>query len=325
MPVALPPDRAKLATRPVLTGSVSTLKTNGIGIVAVASLAAAATRLLLSVTMTATRRWTRWPSAPVADRIGRPASGTRLLHFVPRRSKFRGGPRGKQPRRPLRQWPTWQRRTPDHRQRRLLSRRSKRPRRRSTDPGDKLAPPHQHALSIWTIYRSRVTWGTNKKRAETPFWPHSDGSSALGISGPAEVVPVRASIGIGTRRCQSSSSSGVYCGASVRPHLARAGADVSGLRRCVPRDRGAVCFGLRRHLLRAAVDGPRTAGYRPRCRRVRFVDAGVGVVVGQSMMTPVARGPITPLATRSSFASLPAQRGERVRSSGSAIAQPYVP
>jgi hypothetical protein len=52
MPVTLPPGRAKLATRPVLTGSVPTLKT--IGIIAVAPFAVAM-RVLLSVVMTATR------------------------------------------------------------------------------------------------------------------------------------------------------------------------------------------------------------------------------------------------------------------------------
>jgi hypothetical protein len=46
MPVALPRGRAKLATRPVLTGSIGTLKT--IGIVIVAALAAVAMRVLLA-------------------------------------------------------------------------------------------------------------------------------------------------------------------------------------------------------------------------------------------------------------------------------------
>jgi hypothetical protein len=58
--------------------------------------------------------------------------------------------------------------------------------------------------------------------------------------------------------------------ASVRPHLACVGADVSGFRRCITRHRSAVCFGDRR------------------CRGVRSADESVGVVVGQSVMTVVA-------------------------------------
>src|SRR5262245_16420746 len=57
MPVALPPGRARLATRPSLTGSSPTPKT--IGIVAVATLAASDAGLLPGVAITATRRRTR--------------------------------------------------------------------------------------------------------------------------------------------------------------------------------------------------------------------------------------------------------------------------
>jgi hypothetical protein len=56
---ALPPGRGKLATRPALTGSMGTLKTIGIGIVAVAALAAAAMAAPLGVAMAATRRGMR--------------------------------------------------------------------------------------------------------------------------------------------------------------------------------------------------------------------------------------------------------------------------
>src|SRR5215467_1158957 len=57
IPVALPPGRARLATRPVLTGFSATPKT--IGIVAVAALAASAVKLPPGVAITATWRRTR--------------------------------------------------------------------------------------------------------------------------------------------------------------------------------------------------------------------------------------------------------------------------
>src|ERR1700738_5605593 len=70
-PVALPPGRARLATRPSFTGSSPTPKTSGI--VVVAALAANAAGLLPGVAITATRRRTRsatsdgrrsyWPSS----------------------------------------------------------------------------------------------------------------------------------------------------------------------------------------------------------------------------------------------------------------------
>src|SRR5215831_21288575 len=56
MPVALPPGRARLETRPSLTGSWPTPKT--IGIIVLAALAASA-GALESATITATRRRTR--------------------------------------------------------------------------------------------------------------------------------------------------------------------------------------------------------------------------------------------------------------------------
>jgi hypothetical protein len=56
-PVALPPGRSRLATRPIFTGSAPKLKT--IGIVEVAALAAIAAGVLPGVTMTSTRRRTR--------------------------------------------------------------------------------------------------------------------------------------------------------------------------------------------------------------------------------------------------------------------------
>src|SRR4029450_13531175 len=54
-PVALAPGRARVATRPGLTGSSHKPKT--IGIVVVAALAASAAGVVPGVAMTATRRW----------------------------------------------------------------------------------------------------------------------------------------------------------------------------------------------------------------------------------------------------------------------------
>ena len=57
MPVALPPGRARLATRPSLTGSSPTPKT--IGIVVVAALVAIAANVVPTIAITAPRRRTR--------------------------------------------------------------------------------------------------------------------------------------------------------------------------------------------------------------------------------------------------------------------------
>src|SRR5262249_41482221 len=95
MPVALPPGRARLATRPSLTGSSPTPKT--IGIVVVAVLAASEAGLLPGVAITATRTADKvGHERRQAVRIGRPASGTPPPHFDPRRSRFRLGPYGMQ-------------------------------------------------------------------------------------------------------------------------------------------------------------------------------------------------------------------------------------
>ena len=98
-PVALPPGRARLATRPSLTGSSPT--PNTIGIVAVAALAA--------IAAAGCRAWRSrphdggpgQPSAPAGDRIGPPASGTRPSRSGPRRSRFHQAPCGTRPHGPL--------------------------------------------------------------------------------------------------------------------------------------------------------------------------------------------------------------------------------
>src|SRR5262249_6053141 len=78
MPVALPPGRARLATRPILTGSSPTPKT--IGIVVVTALAASEAATLLDVAITAKRRRTR--SAMSDDRRSNwPLSQWHVLAF----------------------------------------------------------------------------------------------------------------------------------------------------------------------------------------------------------------------------------------------------
>jgi hypothetical protein len=69
--------------------------------------------------------------------------------------------------------------------------------------------------------------------------------------------------------------------------------------------------GLVSHLLRAAVDGSRTAGRRSRCRGVRSADEGVGAVVGQSMMDGGRSGPTFPPVTLGRLIPAPGWQGER--------------
>ena len=140
MPVALPPGRARLATRPSWTGSSPTPKT--IGIVAVAALAASARR--------AAGRGDHGHLA--ADQIGHQRRQAIVLALQPvvldrhvlafdvagfveafaeRGHKARGGIG-----RPASD-------KPDHRQRRLLRARRERPsRRRAAEKRDELASPH---------------------------------------------------------------------------------------------------------------------------------------------------------------------------------------
>ena len=90
IPVRLPPGRARLATRPSLTGSSATAKT--MGIVVVAALAANAARDLRS------RRSRRpvgepdRPPAPAADRFDSRPSGIRSPRSRPRHSRCPSGP-----------------------------------------------------------------------------------------------------------------------------------------------------------------------------------------------------------------------------------------
>ena len=92
-PVRLPPGRARLATRPIATGSPSVWKTTGI--VEVACFAASAEASPPSVTITSTLRPTRSAAKAGSRSSGPPPSDIRSQRFVPRRSRFRSAPRGK--------------------------------------------------------------------------------------------------------------------------------------------------------------------------------------------------------------------------------------
>ena len=91
-PVMLPPGRARLATRPALTGSSPVMKT--IGIVVVAALAASApTALNAAITARLAGRPAR-PRAPAADPADCRPSGTRSRRCGRRRSRLRSAPAG---------------------------------------------------------------------------------------------------------------------------------------------------------------------------------------------------------------------------------------
>ena len=87
MPVKLPPGRARLATRPSLTGSSPTPKT--MGIVVVAALAASVPVELGAWRSRPLAGGPDRPPAPAGDRIDPPASGIRSSRFVLRRSRLR--------------------------------------------------------------------------------------------------------------------------------------------------------------------------------------------------------------------------------------------
>jgi len=73
-PVTLPPGRARLATRPVPTGSPAAAKTMGMTDVACM---AAAIKLVPAVTMTSTLRWTNSAAISAARSVRPPPSDTR--------------------------------------------------------------------------------------------------------------------------------------------------------------------------------------------------------------------------------------------------------
>ena len=82
MPVTLPPGRARLATRPTLTGSVPIKKT--IGIVWVAALAASAPGVLPTTAITATSRRTKSIASAGSRSLCPPPIGIRSLRCGPR-------------------------------------------------------------------------------------------------------------------------------------------------------------------------------------------------------------------------------------------------
>ena len=139
IPVRLPPGRARLATRPSLTGSSATLKT--IGIVVVAALAANAAASSGRGDHGDLCGEPVRPPAPAADRVDSRPSGIRSPRSRPRHSRSPSGPgemRADGPRLRRAMW----REEPDHRHRRLLRARRERPRRRAAEQRDELAPSH---------------------------------------------------------------------------------------------------------------------------------------------------------------------------------------
>ena len=90
MPVRFPPGRARLATRPSLTGSSPTTKT--MGIVVVAALAADAARMPPIATITATWRRTSSAASAGSRSIDSPPSDIRSLRSRPRHSRSPSGP-----------------------------------------------------------------------------------------------------------------------------------------------------------------------------------------------------------------------------------------
>ena len=139
IPVTLPPGRARLATRPSLTGSSPTVKTIGIVVVAALAASAAACRPVAAITAT----WRRTNSAASAGSRSILTLGPAVFdrHVLdPRRSRSPSGP-GEMPRRrcrePVRRLAVEK---PDHRHRRLLRARRERPRRRrAAEQRDELA------------------------------------------------------------------------------------------------------------------------------------------------------------------------------------------
>ena len=90
IPVRLPPGRARLATRPSLTGSSPTMKT--MGIVVVAALAANAAAVPPSRRSRRPAGEPVRPPAPAADRFDSPPSGIRSPRSRPRHSRCPSGP-----------------------------------------------------------------------------------------------------------------------------------------------------------------------------------------------------------------------------------------
>ena len=140
MPVALPPGRLKLATRPSLTGSSPMPKT--IGIVVGRSFCGKRSGVLPGVAITATRRWTKsamsagrrsyWPSSPVV--FHRHVLAFDITGFVEALAERTSNAPRVLGRAAVDE--------PDHRHRRLLRPRRQRPRRRAAEQRDELAPPH---------------------------------------------------------------------------------------------------------------------------------------------------------------------------------------
>ena len=161
MPVALPPGRARLATRPSLTGSSAARKT--IGIVVVAALAAIAAAVPMAA-ITATCRRTN-SAASAGSRsilILRPAVFDRYVLALDIAGLLQALAKSAQTVRAcVRRCGV---KEPDHRHRRLLRPRRERPRRRrAAEQRDELAArvirsPRRRGRAATAEFRGRALW-----------------------------------------------------------------------------------------------------------------------------------------------------------------------
>ena len=159
IPVRLPPGRARLATRPSLTGSSPTTKT--MGIVVVAALAANAAAVLPVVAITATCRRTNSAASAGSRSIltlgpavfDRHVLALDIAGFLQALAKCAQAVRERVRRCAVEK--------PDHRHRRLLRARRERPRRRAAEQRDELAPLH----SITSSARASSVGGTSRPSA----------------------------------------------------------------------------------------------------------------------------------------------------------------
>ena len=158
-PVILPPGRLRLATKPVLTGSLPV--TNRIGVVIVAALAACTTKTVFP-TINATCRAADRPQAPAADPDDHLRSDTRSPRFDLRQIRSRLDPAGMRLQDAQSQKPSsfGETRSPASR---LLRPRRERPRgRRAAEQRDELAPLYPNHV----IPRAYAVWVRLKRTLE---------------------------------------------------------------------------------------------------------------------------------------------------------------
>ena len=189
IPVALPPGRPRLGTRPSPTGSSGTAKT--MGIVEAADFAASTVEMPPPVAITATCRRTSRPPALVRDQAGSRPIGIRSRRSRPRHSPSPSGPdEPAQPvREPLTRLAVKDIQSPASRAARA---RRERPRRhRTAEHRDELAPLHH---SITSSARASNEGGTSRPRALAVFRLRTSSNLVGRITGSsAGLAPFRIS------------------------------------------------------------------------------------------------------------------------------------